>query len=99
MLLKNINTENIFIGNGSDEAIDLLIRAFCNPGKDDILIFPPTYGMYEVSAAINDVEIKKVLLTDNFELDIPAIKKSINIKQKSFLFVRQIIQQGILLRQ
>lgn len=80
--LKNVNSKNIFIGNGSDEAIDLLIRAFCNPGKDEILIFPPTYGMYEVSAAINDVEIKKVLLNDNFELNIPLIKKSINDKTK-----------------
>src|ERR1044072_6258510 len=50
--LKNINTENIFIGNGSDEAIDLLILAFCNPVKDEILIFPPTYGMYEVSGKL-----------------------------------------------
>ncbi|HYJ65007.1 MAG TPA: histidinol-phosphate transaminase [Parafilimonas sp.] len=80
--IKNINIENIFIGNGSDEAIDLLIRAFCNPGKDEILIFPPTYGMYEVSAAINDVEIKEVLLTDDFELNIPAIKKTISDKTK-----------------
>lgn len=80
--IKNINTENIFIGNGSDEAIDLLIRAFCNPGKDEILIFPPSYGMYEVSAAINDVEVKEVLLTDNFELNIPAIKQLIYDKTK-----------------
>ncbi|HVX27721.1 MAG TPA: histidinol-phosphate transaminase [Parafilimonas sp.] len=80
--IKNINTENIFIGNGSDEAIDLLIRAFCNPGKDEILIFPPTYGMYEVSAAINDVQIKEVLLTENFELNIPEIRKAISDKTK-----------------
>ena len=80
--IKNIDTENIFIGNGSDEAIDLLIRAFCNPGKDEILIMPPTYGMYEVSAAINDVKIKRVLLTENFELNILAIKKTISNKTK-----------------
>ena len=80
--IKNINTENIFIGNGSDEAIDLLIRAFCNPGKDEILIFPPTYGMYEVSAAINDAAVKEVLLTENFELNIPAIKNAISNKTK-----------------
>jgi histidinol-phosphate aminotransferase len=80
--IKNISTKNIFIGNGSDEAIDLLIRAFCNPGKDEILIFPPTYGMYEVSAAINDAAIKEVLLTENFELNIPAIKNAISNKTK-----------------
>ncbi len=80
--IKNINAENIFIGNGSDEAIDLLIRAFCNPAKDNILIFPPTYGMYEVSAAINAVEIKKILLTQNFELNIFEINKSINQNTK-----------------
>ncbi len=80
--IKNINAKNIFIGNGSDEAIDLLIRAFCNPGKDEILIFPPTYGMYEVSAAINDVEIKEILLTKDFELNISELKKSITNKTK-----------------
>ena len=80
--IKNINTENIFIGNGSDEAIDLLIRAFCNPGQDEILIFPPTYGMYEVSASINDITINEILLTGDFELNIPAIKKAINDKTK-----------------
>jgi histidinol-phosphate aminotransferase len=75
--IKNINTKEIFIGNGSDEAIDLLIRAFCKPGEDNILIFPPTYGMYEVCASINDVEIKKVLLKENFELNISEIKNQI----------------------
>jgi histidinol-phosphate aminotransferase len=48
--VKNIPVENIFIGNGSDEAIDVLIRIFCHPGKDKIILCPPTYGMYEVSA-------------------------------------------------
>ena len=81
-LIKNIATENIFIGNGSDEAIDLLTRAFCNPSKDNIIICPPTYGMYEVSAGINDVEVKKVLLTDDFKLDIEEIKKKINSNTK-----------------
>ena len=53
--IKNIETANIFLGNGSDECIDLLYRCFCEPGKDNVIICPPTYGMYEVSAAINDV--------------------------------------------
>lgn len=67
--IKGVPAENIFIGNGSDEAIDILIRAFCNPGRDKIVICPPTYGMYEVSAAINDAGVVKVNLTpDTFQL-------------------------------
>jgi histidinol-phosphate aminotransferase len=80
--IKNISTENIFVGNGSDEAIDLLIRAFCNPGVDNILIFPPTYGMYEVGAEINDVAIKKVLLTEDFQINIEAAKSAIDANTK-----------------
>src|SRR4030095_3902911 len=68
--LKKVPVENIFIGNGSDEAIDLLIRAFCEPGADNILVFPPTYGMYEVCAAINNVAAQKILLTEDFQLQI-----------------------------
>ena len=55
--IKQLGIEKIFIGNGSDEAIDLLYRCFCEPGIDEVIVFPPTYGMYEVSANINDVEI------------------------------------------
>ncbi len=80
--IKNISAENIFVGNGSDEAIDLLIRAFCNPAVDNILIFPPTYGMYEVSAEINDVAINKVLLTKDYQLDVDAVKNEINDNTK-----------------
>jgi histidinol-phosphate aminotransferase len=80
--IKNVPAGNIFVGNGSDEAIDLLIRAFCNPGADSILIFPPTYGMYEVSAEINDIAVNKVFLTKNYELDIDAIKDGINNNTK-----------------
>jgi histidinol-phosphate aminotransferase len=67
-VIKDVPAPNIFLGNGSDEAIDLLYRAFCNPGKDNIIILPPTYGMYEVSAEINDVAIKRVNLTEDFQL-------------------------------
>lgn len=81
-LIKNVPAENIFVGNGSDEAIDLLIRAFCNPGVDNILIFPPTYGMYEVSAEINDIAINKVLLTEDYQLDINAVKNGIDNNTK-----------------
>jgi histidinol-phosphate aminotransferase len=66
--LKEVDPNKIFIGNGSDEAIDLLFRAFCEPGSSKAFIFPPTYGMYEVSAAINNVEVEKIPLTENFEL-------------------------------
>ena len=76
--IKGVPAENIFIGNGSDEVIDLAFRIFCNPGKDNVIICPPTYGMYEVSANINDVEIRKVPLTKDFQLDTSAILKAID---------------------
>ena len=76
--IKNVPIENIFLGNGSDECIDVLIRAVCEPGKDNLLICPPTYGMYEVSANINDVALKKVPLTPAFQLDLPAIEEAID---------------------
>lgn len=72
--IKNIEVAGIFLGNGSDECIDLLYRCFCNPGKDNVIICPPTYGMYEVSAAINDVEIRKAVLTPDFQLDLELIE-------------------------
>ena len=68
--IKGVAPANIFIGNGSDECIDILFRAFCNPGKDNIIINPPTYGMYEVSASVNDVEIRRAPLLDDFQLDL-----------------------------
>jgi len=71
--LKGIRSSQMFLGNGSDEAIDLLIRAFCEPGKQKILITPPTYGMYKVSADINNVAITEVPLTKDFQLDVASI--------------------------
>ncbi len=68
--IKGVSIEQIFLGNGSDECIDILYRAFCNPGTDNVIICPPTYGMYEVSANINDVEIRKAPLLENFQLDL-----------------------------
>ncbi len=68
--VKAIDREKIFLGNGSDECIDLLYRCFCNPGKDNVIICPPTYGMYEVSANISDVEIRKAPLLNSFQLDL-----------------------------
>ena len=67
--IKNIPSEHIFLGNGSDEAIDLIIRVFCEPGVDNIVNPDPTYGMYEVCANINNVELRKVLLDENFTLN------------------------------
>lgn len=68
--IKGISAEHIFLGNGSDECIDLLFRSFCEPGKDNVIICPPTYGMYEVSAHINDIAVRKAPLTEDFQLDL-----------------------------
>ncbi len=68
-----LQRENIFIGNGSDEIIDLLFRIFCDPGKDNAIVIEPSYGMYEVCASINNVEIKKSRLTEEFQLDLDSI--------------------------
>jgi histidinol-phosphate aminotransferase len=76
--IKGLPAQNIFLGNGSDEAIDLLFRIFCEPGKDNVLIFPPTYGMYEVCAEMNDVQLKKVPLTIDYQLDLEAIEEAID---------------------
>ena len=80
--IKGVPIEHTFLGNGSDEAIDLLYRAFCNPGKDNVIILPPTYGMYEVSANINDVEVRKVNLLPNFQLDLEGIAEAIDENTK-----------------
>ena len=68
--IKKVPVDNIFLGNGSDECIDLLYRAFCNPGRDNVIICPPTYGMYQVSADINDIEVRKAPLLGDFQLDL-----------------------------
>ena len=65
--IKKVSSEHIFLGNGSDEPIDLVFRAFCEPGKDNVVAIDPTYGMYQVCAEVNDVEYRKVLLDDNFQ--------------------------------
>lgn len=75
--IKNVPADQLFLGNGSDEAIDLLFRAFCRPGIDQAMLLPPTYGMYEVSAGINDIETVKVPLTSDFQLDTKAIIESV----------------------
>jgi histidinol-phosphate aminotransferase len=76
--LKKVSSSQIFLGNGSDEAIDLLIRAFCEPGKDSVLSISPSYGMYEVAADTNAVEFRTVSLNTDFTLDIEQLKKAID---------------------
>ncbi len=80
--IKEIEPDNIFLGNGSDEAIDLLVRAFCEPRINNIVSVEPSYGMYEVCATINNVEFKKVLLTEDFQLKTGDILKAINKNTK-----------------
>jgi histidinol-phosphate aminotransferase len=84
--IKGVPPQNIFIGNGSDEIIDIAFRVFCNPGKDNVIICPPTYGMYKVCANINDVEVKEVVLTDDFQLDVEGILSAVNENTK-LLFI------------
>jgi len=84
--VKNIAPENILLGNGSDECIDLLIRAFCDPQKDNIIICPPTYGMYEVYAHINNVDVKEVPLLQSFQLNLEGIEHAINENTKLIFF-------------
>ncbi len=76
--IKNCSTDEIFLGNGSDEAIDLLIRMTCTPDASSIIVCPPTYGMYEVSASINNVPLIKVNLTSEYQLNIDSILKTID---------------------
>jgi histidinol-phosphate aminotransferase len=80
--IKGVPSENIFIGNGSDECIDLLYRAFCEPGRDNVIINPPTYGMYEVSANIQGIEIRRANLLENFQLDLEKIESLIDANTK-----------------
>ncbi|MBK6263868.1 histidinol-phosphate transaminase [Marivirga sp. S37H4] len=74
--LKSVDAGEIFLGNGSDEAIDLLFRIFCEPGKDAVITCPPTYGMYSVSASIHNVRNVEVPLTEDFQLDVEEILKA-----------------------
>jgi histidinol-phosphate aminotransferase len=84
--VKNIAPENILLGNGSDECIDLLIRTFCDPQKDNIIICPPTYGMYEVFGHINDVPVKEVPLTTAYQLDLENLENAIDWNTKLIFF-------------
>lgn len=83
---KGVQPDQIFLGNGSDEAIDLIIRIFCNPGEDEILTLPPTYGMYKVCADISNVKVNECLLTPDFQLDVAGIRDSLS-PQSKVLFI------------
>ncbi|MCH5597763.1 histidinol-phosphate transaminase [Niabella ginsengisoli] len=80
--IKGIPVENIFAGNGSDEAIDVLMRIFCEPGIDNIITLPPTYGMYSVCAAINNIKVKEVPLNKEYQMDIQAIADAVDENTK-----------------
>src|ERR1700744_870752 len=84
--IKGVPVRNIFLGNGSDEAIDILFRSFCNPGLDNVILVPPTYGMYEVSANINDIAIKRVPLTDEYQLNLEGVAEAID-KNTKLIFI------------
>ncbi len=84
--IKKVNVENIFLGNGSDEAIDILFRAFCEPSKDNVVSISPSYGMYEVCANINNVEIKKIQLNEDFSLDPEKILEACDKNTKVIFF-------------
>src|SRR6476620_2903087 len=80
--IKLLPSEQIFLGNGSDECIDLLYRCFCEPRKDNVIVCPPTYAMYEVSGHINDAEVRKASLLDNFQLHLNQIEHLIDENTK-----------------
>lgn len=84
--IKGVPVPNIFLGNGSDEAIDILFRSFCNPGVDNVILVPPTYGMYKVSANINDVETRNVPLTEEYQLNLEGIAEAID-KNTKLIFI------------
>ena len=85
--LNQIPSENIFLGNGSDEVIDLAFRIFCEPKKDKVLTFSPTYGMYEVSANINDVELINLELNKDFQIDLENLKPYFEDENLKIIFI------------
>ncbi len=80
--VKSVAPDQLFLGNGSDEAIDLLVRIFCEPGEDHIITLPPTYGMYQVCADISNVAIKEIPLQENFQANVAAILNAADAHSK-----------------
>ena len=85
--IKGVDPEQIFLGNGSDEAIDLLFRVFCEPGKDKVLLLPPTYGMYQVSADIHQVDTIQVPLTETFSIEEEAVLAAMEVHSPKIVFL------------
>jgi histidinol-phosphate aminotransferase len=86
--IKNTSSDSLFLGNGSDEVIDLLFRVFTNPGKDQALTFTPTYGMYEVAANINDIELLQISLDENFQVSIDEnLQKTLQNEDLKLIFI------------
>lgn len=85
--INQISTDNIFLGNGSDEVIDLAFRIFCEPKKDKVLTFSPTYGMYKVSANINDVELINLDLNDDFQINLETLKPYLKDENLKIIFI------------
>ncbi|MBQ6571665.1 MAG: histidinol-phosphate transaminase [Alistipes sp.] len=97
-MIKGVAAENIFIGNGSDEAIDLVFRVFCEPRVDNVVAIAPSYGMYKVAAAINDVEMREVTLGEDFELDVEAMMAVVDSRTKAIFLCSPNNPTGNLLR-
>jgi histidinol-phosphate aminotransferase len=84
---REIPVANIFLGNGSDEIIDLCFRIFCNPGRDKALVFTPTYGMYSVAASVNDVEVIRIPLSGTFNIDLQAVRPWLQDDTLKLIFI------------
>ncbi|MBD3862020.1 histidinol-phosphate transaminase [Olleya marilimosa] len=85
--IKSVETNQIFIGNGSDEVIDLAFRIFCEPGKDKVLTFTPTYGMYDVSANINNIEVIKQPLINDFQINLNQLQPYLDFEDVKIIFI------------
>ena len=96
--LNNVQAENIFVGVGSDEVIDLLIRIFCEPRSDSVLILEPTYGVYRVAADVNDVKVASCLLSDDFQIDLRGVQKQTDESTKLIFLCSPNNPTGNLLR-
>lgn len=86
-IYKKLPLENIFIGNGSDEVMDLIVRVFCNPRIDKALTFTPTFGMYQVVSDINEIELIKLPLNDNFQINTESLKTYLNNDNLKVVFI------------
>jgi len=84
---RAVQSKNIFVGNGSDELIDLVFRIFCEPSVDKALTFTPTYGMYDVSAAINNVSLTKLPLNDKFQIDLTGLEPHLKDERLKLIFI------------